>query len=47
MWQTKVFKTRAAMYAWLTEYGHRMQWREIFVNNAFGIEYKPLRFIWL
>ena len=43
MWTTKTFKTRAAMQKWIDKYGARIQWHEIFINNAYGIEYRPLR----
>lgn len=45
MWTDKVFKTRDAMQAWLAKNGHKVQWQEIFVCNAYGITYKPLRII--
>lgn len=43
MWMTKTFKTKAAFDAWVERNGHKMQWREIFVNNAWGVEYRKLR----
>jgi hypothetical protein len=45
MWETKTFKTREAMQAWLAKREHRIQWEEIFVNNAFGLTYRALRVI--
>lgn len=43
MWQTKVFKTKEAMQKFLDKNGHKIQWQEIFVNNAYGIMYRKLR----
>ncbi len=45
MWRTKMFKTRAAMLAWVEKSGHKCQWSEIFVCNAYGVEYRRLRVI--
>ena len=46
MWQTKVFKTQAAMAAWLAKHGHAIQWEELAVNNAWGIVYRKLRTVY-
>jgi len=54
MWQTKKWKfrtvegaeiARAMMNAWLQKNKHRIQYQEIFVNNAYAyaIEYRKLR----
>lgn len=43
MWQTKKFKTREAMNRWLRKFESRIQWEEIFVNNAYGLTYRKLR----
>lgn len=43
MWDIKTFKTRDAMLAYLDKHGHRIEYREIFVNNAYGITYRKLR----
>jgi hypothetical protein len=43
MWQVKVFKTKAAFDKWVSRNNHRMQWQEIFVNNAYGVEFRRLR----
>jgi hypothetical protein len=45
MWQTKVFKTKESMQQWITKNQHKTQWQEIFINNAYGVEFKPLRII--
>lgn len=45
MWQIKTFKTREAQLAWIERNEHRVQWHEIVVNNAYGVEYRKLRVI--
>lgn len=45
MWQTEIFATREEMNAWLEERDGEIQYNEIFVNNAYGVEWKPLRMI--
>ncbi len=45
MWTVKIFKSRQAFENWKTKVGHRHQWQEIFVNNAWGVEYRPLRYL--
>lgn len=45
MWNTKTFKTKEAMTEWLNRNDNRIQWVEIFVNNAYGVEYRKLRII--
>jgi len=45
MWQTKIFKTKAAMQKWLNRMSGKVQFEEIFVNNAYGVIYRPLRVI--
>ena len=45
MWQTKTFETREQMNRWIEENGHTIQWNEIFVNNAYGLEYRRLNWI--
>jgi len=42
MWQVKTFKTRDAMLSWLERHPS-IQWHEVFVNNAYGVEWRPLR----
>lgn len=46
MWKIKLFTTREKMQAWLDKHSHRIQWYEIFVNNAYAIEYRKLRRIY-
>jgi hypothetical protein len=45
MWTIKTFKTRDAMMRFIARNEHRIQYREVFVNNAYAIDYRPLRFI--
>jgi len=46
MWNTKVFKTKESMQQWLSKNQHKIQWNEIFINNAYGLEYKALRIVY-
>jgi hypothetical protein len=41
-WQSKVFKTQAAMDAWIVKNKHRVQFEVIYVNNAYGVTYRRL-----
>lgn len=41
-WKTKTFKTRALMDAWVEKNKHKYQMSEVFINNGFGMDYKPL-----
>lgn len=51
MWKTKTWKftertmnqARARMEAWLAANKGRIQFEEIFVNNAFAIQYRVLQ----
>jgi hypothetical protein len=45
MWKVKTFKTAKAFQSWVVKNDKRMQWHEIFVNNRYGVEYRPLRII--
>ena len=45
MWIIKTFKTRQAMNRFIAKNIHKIQWVEIFVNNGYGIEDRPLRII--
>jgi len=45
MWQTKVFKTKESMQQWIAKNDRKTQWQEIFINNAYGVEFKLLRVI--
>ena len=41
-WILKEFKTREQMDKWVSTNKHKYQIAEIFVNNGFCVEYKPL-----
>lgn len=43
LWKIKIFKTREKANAWLEKNEHKIQWQEVFVNNAWAIEYRKLR----
>lgn len=45
MWQIKTFKTKNEMRNWIDKNRGKFQIVEIFVNNAYGIEYRKLRMI--
>jgi len=42
MWITKIFRTRESMEKFIAKNDGKIQWVEIFVNNAYGIEYRKL-----
>jgi hypothetical protein len=43
MWITRQFRTKQTMEKFLAKNGYKIQWHEIFINNAYGIEYRKLR----
>ena len=43
MWKIKQYKTAHAMNEWLVKNDSRIQWQEIFINNAYGVQYRLLR----
>jgi len=43
MWTIKEFDTREDMNRFIEKYKHRLQFTEVFINNGFCVEYKPLR----
>jgi len=45
MYQIKSFKTRNQFNQWVKKNDTKTQWQEVFVNNAFAVEYKALRLI--
>jgi hypothetical protein len=45
MWKTKEFKTEEAKDKFVKYLNNRYQIEEIFINNGFGIEYRPLKII--
>jgi len=42
-WKTRTFKTIEAMNAWLSKNDRLIEWNEIYLNNAYGVEYRQLR----
>ena len=42
MWKIKEFKTMEEMENFIKRNKNKIQYREIFINNAYGIEYKRL-----
>ncbi len=46
MWTIKVFKTREKMNKFIQKNEGRIQWVEVFVNNGYAIEYRPLRWVY-
>ena len=45
MWGTKIFKTKKQMEKFIDAHKDEIQWQEIYINNAYGIEYRKLRII--
>lgn len=45
MWTHKKFKTKEAMQTWLEKHEGRIEWQEVYVNNAYGLIYRYLRII--
>ena len=53
MWKTKTWKftaetigeARAKMRVWLERRRGRIEWEEIFVDNAYAVQYRELRWI--
>ena len=43
MWQTKTFTTQDELKRFLKRNYGKYQFIQIFVNNAYGVEYRPLR----
>ena len=41
-WKTKIFKTNQEKLDWIEKNDHKTQWEEIFVNNAYGVQYRKL-----
>jgi hypothetical protein len=46
MWKIKKFKTRQELDAWLDKNKYKVQFVEVFMNNAYGGEYRPLRHVY-
>jgi hypothetical protein len=45
MWTLKKFKTFSAYSSWIDTNKHKYQIEPVFINNAWALEYKPLRVI--
>lgn len=45
MWKTKTFSTSEKMKVWIAAHWQKYQIEIIFVNNGYGVEYKPMRII--
>lgn len=43
MWQIKAFKTQAELTRWCQRNYGKYQFVDVFLNNAYGVEYRPLR----
>jgi len=43
MWDTKYFKTLLEAQVWMNAHKSIYQMELIFVNNGYGVEYRPLR----
>lgn len=46
MYNIKQFKTKELMNQWLAKNESFIQYHEIFINNAYGVEYRKLRVIY-
>lgn len=46
MWKIKTFKTKQAMENFLAKNQNKIQWVEVFVNNAYAIEYRKLKWVY-
>lgn len=42
MWKIKEFKTREEMEKFIDKNKNKIQYEEVFINNSYGITYKPL-----
>jgi hypothetical protein len=43
MWQIKTFKTQAELSRWCQRNYGKYQFVDLFINNGYGVEYRPLR----
>lgn len=46
MWQIKQFKTQVSLNNWKQRNYGKYQFVDILINNAYGVEYRPLRKIY-
>ena len=42
MWTIKTFKTKEMMNKFIEKNRSKIQYQEVFINNAYGIEYRKL-----
>lgn len=45
-WKIRTFRTIEAMHAWLEKNDRFIEFNEIYVNNAYAVEYRKLRRIY-
>ena len=45
MWTIKKFKTNEAKNSFVDRNKHRLQIIEVYINNGYAVEYKPLKVI--
>ncbi len=45
MHQIKEFKTKKQLNNWIKANDSKTQWQEVFVDNAYAVEYKALRLV--
>lgn len=43
MWISRQWKTKEAMNKFLAKNEGKIQWVEVFINNAYGLEYRKLK----
>lgn len=43
MWNTKLFKSYQGLKNWIKKNHNDYQYEIIFVNNGYGVEYRPLK----
>lgn len=41
-WKTKTFKTREEFNKFVTKNKNKYQMEEVFINNGFAVDYRPL-----
>jgi hypothetical protein len=45
-WKVKTFKTIESMNNWLAKNDGFIEFNEVYINNAYGVEYRKLRIIY-
>ena len=43
MWQIKFFDTPQEMHHWLSEMMEDIEYQELFVNNGYAVEWRPVK----